>query len=219
VGTGTVSLAWDPISYTGDGGYYEVGISDTAGGPYAFAPANRTPDKSASEIMITGYDPGTVKYLIVRTFTPTHGDWNTPLSNKSDLTSGVSTETDPFELWISGWNWAGFTNPDLSATGDPDGDAMTNLQEYAFGLDPRSGASVNPIASGLSGNQFSYTKRIGTGLTYTVDYSTDLQTWHSDPSAVQTITDTHDDINTVAVTLSSAAVPSGGKLFVRVQAD
>ena len=219
VGTGAVSLAWDPISYTSDGGYYEVGISDTAGGPYAFAPANRTPNKSASEIMITGYDPGTVKYLIVRTFTPTHGDWNNPLSNKSDLTSDVSTETDPFELWISGWNWAGFTSPDLSATGDPEGDAMTNLQEFAFGTDPRSGTSVNPIVGGLRGNQFSYTKRSGTGLSYTVHYSTDLQTWNADHSAVQTITGTHGDVDTVAVTLSSAAVPSGGKLFVRVQAD
>jgi Leucine-rich repeat (LRR) protein len=219
VGTGALSLAWNPISYTSDGGYYEVGISDTAGGPYSFLPANRTANKSAGTIMITGYDPGTVKYLVVRTFTPTHGAWNNPLSNKSDLTSGVSTETDPFELWISGWNWTVFTSPDLSATGDPDGDAMTNLQEFAFGLDPRSGASVNPIASGLIGNQFSYTKRIGTGLSYTVHYTTDLLTWSLDQSAVQTITGTHGDVDTVAVTLSSAAVPSGGKLFVRVQAD
>ena len=219
VGTGALSLAWNPISYTSDGGYYEVGIGDTAGGPYSFSAANRTPNKSAGGIMITGYVPGTVKYLVVRTYTPTHGDWNNPLSNKSDLTSGVSTETDPFELWISGWNWAGFTSPDLSATGDPDGDGMTNQQEFAFGLDPRSGASVNPIASGLSGNQFSYTKRIGTGLSYTVHYSTDLLTWNADQSAVQTTTGTHGDVDTVAVTLSSAAVPSGGKLFVRVQAD
>jgi|GEM_PF-3586197 len=218
-GTGDLSLAWDPISYTSDGGYYEVGIGDTAGGPYAFSAANRTPNKSAGGIMITGYVPGTVKYLVVRTFTPTHGGWNNPLSNKSDLTSGASTETDPFELWISGWNWAGFTSPDLSATGDPDGDAMTNLQEFAFGLDPRSGASVNPIASGLSGNQFSYTKRIGTGLSYTIHYSTDLLTWNPDQSAAQTTTGTHGDVATVAVTLSSAAAPSGGKLFVRVQAQ
>lgn len=217
-GTGHLSLAWDPINYTGDGGYYEVGRSDTAGGPYAFAPANRTPDKSSNGIEITDLVPGAVIYLVVRTCTPAHGVLNDPLGNQSDLTSGLSTEIGPYEVWVCSLNWTGFTNPDLSAAGDPDGDTLTNRQEFAFGLDPRLGASVNPIARSLSGKQFHYTRRLGTDLSYTVCFSTDLLTWTRDNAAVQTVTDTHGDVATVAVALSSAAVPSGGKLFVRVEA-
>jgi Leucine-rich repeat (LRR) protein len=219
VGTGAVALAWNPISYTGDGGYYAVGIGDTAGGPYAFDPANRTSGKDVNGIVISGYVPGSVKYLVLATFTPTHGLWNDPLSNKSDLTSGVSLETDPFELWISGMDWAGFTSPNLSAAGDPDGDAMSNRQEFAFGLDPRLGSSVNPITSSLRGNQFSYTRRIGTGLAYTVYHSEDLLTWTPDTSAIQTVTGTQGGVDTVTVTLSSALVPPGGKHFVRMHAE
>ena len=98
VGTDYISLAWRPIEYTGDGGYYEIGISDTATGPYSFDPANQTPTKSANEIMITGLAPGTLKHLVVRTFTPTHGVWQSPLSNKSDLTSDISDEVSDSTL-------------------------------------------------------------------------------------------------------------------------
>ena len=227
VGTDHLSLAWTPINYTGDGGYYEVGMSDTAGGPYAFAPPNRTSNKSAGGITITGIASGTDKRFVVRTFTPAHGVLNSSSSNKSDLTSGPTAEVsgrtlssaEAFGLWISGLNWSGFTSPDLSPAGDPDGDAMANQQEFAFGLDPRRGSSVNPITSGLSGQEFSYTRRIGTGLTYAVCYSTDLMTWSPDNSAVQNVTGISGDVETVAVTLSPAAAPSGGRLFVRVQAE
>jgi len=92
VGTDYISLAWRPIDYTGDGGYYEIGISDTAPGPYSFDPANQTPTKSANEIMITGFAPGTPLHLVVRTFTPTHAN------NKSDLTSDISDEVSDSTL-------------------------------------------------------------------------------------------------------------------------
>jgi hypothetical protein len=36
---------------------------------------------------------------------------------------------------------------DTTATGDPDGDGMTNQQEYAFGLNPTLGSSVSPITA------------------------------------------------------------------------
>ena len=55
---------------------------------------------------------------------------------------GVTTRTytvtvgDPFTEWIATFDFAAFTNPDLTAAGDPDGDGITNIVEFAYGLDP-----------------------------------------------------------------------------------
>jgi hypothetical protein len=48
---------------------------------------------------------------------------------------------DPFEAWLSGFDFSGFTNPDLSKSGDPDGDGISNLGEFAFDGDPVGGAA------------------------------------------------------------------------------
>ena len=132
-----------------------------------------------------------------------------------------SAWTDPFAAWINGLDWSGFTSPDKSATGDPDGDGMTNQQEYAFGLDPRHGSSANPIAVPLdpATGTFSYTRRATpatTGLAYTVLTSTDLLTWTPDAGSAESIT-TSGDVQTVTFTVSHTAV--NGKLFVRVAAQ
>ena len=42
----------------------------------------------------------------------------------------------PYDTWIAGFDFSAYTSPDLTATGNPDGDAFTNLQEFAFGFDP-----------------------------------------------------------------------------------
>ena len=69
-----------------------------------------------------------------------------------------------------------------SEGGDLDGDGLTNQQEYAFGLIPNSGSSVNPILVQLSksAGTFTYQRRKPslTGLTsYKILTSTDLVTW------------------------------------------
>jgi len=48
---------------------------------------------------------------------------------------------DPFETWIAGFNFTAFTNPDLTAMGDPDEDGRTNLEEFALDGDPTSGTA------------------------------------------------------------------------------
>ncbi len=119
-----------------------------------------------------------------------------------------------YTTWLSEYTFA--EGADTTPTGDADGDGLNNQQEYAFGLDPTKGSSVNPC-SPLLGTQFSYTRRATSGLAYVVEYSTDLATWNpasvteslgdSDPNGVQIVT----------VTVSNA--PVDGKLFVRVQAQ
>ena len=82
----------------------------------------------------------------------------------------------PYDTWSNG-TFANGTLTDKTPTGDPDGDGLTNQQEFAFGLDPTTGASVNPCTP-LRGTQFSYTRRATSGLSYTVEYSTDLTNWN-----------------------------------------
>jgi hypothetical protein len=118
-------------------------------------------------------------------------------------------------------NWAASFGPaftDTAPASDPDGDGLNNQKEYAFGLDPTSGSSVNPIRVPLTGIQFTYTRRTGTGLTYKVFSSTDLTGWVEDINAVQTASTPVDSVETVSVTLVDA-VPLDGRLFVRVQAQ
>jgi autotransporter-associated beta strand protein len=127
------------------------------------------------------------------------------------------TETN-YDTWLTGFTFV--PGADKTSTGDPDGDGMTNQNEYAFGLNPTLGTSVNPITQQLdktTGN-FQYTRRAtpaAAGLTYTVFTSTNLVTWV--PSgATETGFTTAGDIQTVTVNVTAPAVD--GKLFVRVEA-
>ncbi len=128
------------------------------------------------------------------------------------------TATD-YDDWMAGFPAITLAGDKLS-TADPDHDGLKNLEEYAFGLDPSSGSSVNPITVLLdkTTGMFSYTRRATpatTGLTYTVLTSTDLVTWTPDTGSAETIV-TAGDVQTVTFTVTNPAVD--GKLFVRVKA-
>jgi hypothetical protein len=43
---------------------------------------------------------------------------------------------DPYVEWIATFDFSAYTDPDLSPTGDPDVDGITNQVEYAYGLNP-----------------------------------------------------------------------------------
>jgi autotransporter-associated beta strand protein len=123
---------------------------------------------------------------------------------------------DPFPTWIGSFTF----NPgaDLTQTGDPDADGLSNFEEFAFGLAPNSGSSVNPITVPLdkTTGQFTYQRLADSGLTYTIWTSSDLVTWNQDATAGQVATPSGDN-ESVEVTLTGP-LPSD-KLFVRVQAD
>lgn len=114
-------------------------------------------------------------------------------------------------------NYPGFDLTDPAA--DADGDGLTNQQEFAFGQDPTSGASRNPISVPLdpASGTFSYTRGAASGLTYAVWTSPDLQTWTRDAGATQAPGISVSGVQTMAVKLT--ATPVDGRLFVRITAE
>ena len=126
-----------------------------------------------------------------------------------------SVVSNPYDTWKTGPFAHAFTDTD--PTHDPLGDGMTNFQKFAFGLDPTSGASINPVTP-LIGTQFTYTRYATSGLSYTVEYSTDLAEW-APATTLETIgtPDPISGVQTVTVTVSDT--PVNGKLFVRVRAE
>jgi hypothetical protein len=146
--------------------------------------------------------------------TDAKGDWSFNEAS-GELTLDVGNDYDD---WGSIYGLA-----QGSEGGDLDNDGLTNLEEYAFGLIPNSGASVNPIAVPLdkTAGTFSYTRRATpatTGLTYTIWYSTDLATWNEDTTAVQGVPTLSGEVETVPVTLTNGLL-SNTKLFIQVRAQ
>ena len=137
-------------------------------------------------------------------------------------TTGVltlSASVSDYGAWAAAYLPEDVSNP----TADNDGDGLNNQQEYAFGLNPTLGTSVNPVTALLdkTTGMFTYTRRAtptATGLTYSVQTSTDLAIWPTDATATQTVTGTVGGVETVQVTLSAPVPLTDPALFVRVQA-
>lgn len=140
-------------------------------------------------------------------------------SNKPELyiTYGASGAT--YATWSSGITWGGGDN---SLNGDPDGDGLVNLLEYALNTNP-----VNSTPEGLSvskledsGNTYlvvAYRKhKDASDLTYTLEKSTNMASWIDYVPAPADITTTAIDANTDNV---SIRIPtnSSEKIFIRLK--
>jgi autotransporter-associated beta strand protein len=146
----------------------------------------------------------------------------------SDLDDdGVWTMSDAKGSWSFSEEFGELTldvGNDYDTWGAPYGLAtgLTNGEEYAFGLVPDSGASVNPIAVPLDKNDgtFSYTRRDSSlnDLQYTIWYSTTLSGWTRDEGAVEGIPVLNGQVETVPVTISPALLANPA-LFIQVRAE
>ena len=106
---------------------------------------------------------------------------------------------------------------------DDDNDGLTNGEEYAFGLKPNDGSSVNPITAQLDKTAGTFTFQCRdqalTDLTYSVWTSTDLSVWVKDETATITPgTADGNSVQQVAVILTGAPL-TAPKLFVQVRAE
>lgn len=61
----------------------------------------------------------------------------------------VASTPNPYLEWRSKFNFSAFTNPDLTLTGDPDGDGRSNLEEFAFDGDPSRGGDFRQVSHHL----------------------------------------------------------------------
>lgn len=84
----SLRLSWQPISYTADGGYYEIALSDSSKGP--FIPYGRTADKSVSTYLVDGLEPGRTYHFQVRAYTPPHQAQPNELWGRSTNIMGVT---------------------------------------------------------------------------------------------------------------------------------
>ncbi len=136
-------------------------------------------------------------------------------TSAGSLTQSITPSA--YDIWADGYELAG--GPD----DDDDNDGMSNFREFAFGLVPTSGASVNPITdvSNLETlSQFSYTRNANSGLTYTIWTSVDLDDWGLEAAAVTEQpgpVDEETGVQSVAVELLDP--PVGDRVFIRVKAE
>jgi hypothetical protein len=121
--------------------------------------------------------------------------------------------------------WAGTGGYNLSGgpAEDDDGDSLSNFMEYAFGLNPTSGLSVNPITRQLDKTTgiFRYTRRATpttTGVNYIYEWSTTL----SEPWGVFTPDSASSNlaspVEEITVDVPDVLL-SNPKLFLRVRAE
>ena len=158
----------------------------------------------------------------------------TEVSNVWTAVDGINTWTfnetsGVLSLAVSGSDydtWAGPSGFNLSggSTGDDDGDGLPNFEEYAFGLNPTSASSVNPITSQLnkSNGEFKYTRRnttvFTTNVNYSYEYSTTLSgAWNPLTVATTPTTDSGNPTEVITVTVDPSLL-TNPRLFVRVKA-
>lgn len=201
------------------GNNFRIVFSDTAGTGSAFnGKGSRAALYNASTLVGTytlSQLTATDGYLSFAAC-PYNGSWNiTRIDNLSVTLAAVTAPTD-YDVWKNASQVVGGTND------DDDHDGRSNFEEYAFGLDPADPSSLQPIIGNVNPSTgiFSYTRRkiSLSGLTYTVWTSTNLTTWTADNAAVQTVTGSTGDVETVQVT-PSAPPPASSRRFFRISAQ
>ena len=134
----------------------------------------------------------------------------------SETTGTLTLAASDYLTWAAAQGLAGGENA------DDDQDGLSNRQEYAFGTEPKSGASAAPVTITSGGGAFTirYTRRdpSKTGLTYSVWTTTGLSNWIEDSGATQVPGAIGaNDVQAVTVT-PSAGLLTAPKLFIQVRA-
>ena len=95
-----VRLNWEPILYQEDNGYYEIGYTTQAGGPYNTI--DRVPgDKSASTYLLANLTPATLYYFVIRTHTSNpDNDTENPLTSLWSNEFSTQMPAQKFSLHI-----------------------------------------------------------------------------------------------------------------------
>ncbi len=225
-GTGTWALTNPGNTYTGNTTVQEGTLSISTPN---FDDASTVSIGSTATLNLPNAGTDTVSTLIIGGVEKAAG---MTYGNASSVLPVIATSaiTGPGTITIPGGPGTPYTvwadtflpgNDVSDPAGDNDNDGVVNQEEFAFGLSPINGSSVNPILVQVNKTTgtFTYQRRAGTGLTYKILTSTTLAagSWVEDLTAVQSATPGGDN-QTVVVTLTGAPLPAT-KLFVRVAAE
>jgi len=124
-----------------------------------------------------------------------------------------------YTSWANG-TFANGALIDKNPAHDPDGDGQSNQQEFAFGLDPTTGSSANPISQQLDKGTriFKYTRTKDSGLNYIYQYSTTLSEPWADFTPDSAVSNEATPVEEITVTVPSSLL-NESKLFLRVKAE
>jgi hypothetical protein len=144
---------------------------------------------------------------------------STPNISSEAWDLALDTASPTYAEWRT--RFFSINTPAAGMNDDADADGASNLLEYALGTHPRRAVSVPAISS--VGTSFSYVRRIGSNLSYRVEFSTDLATWNynGDASGLIWTTETsvtplRDELETVVVS-GGPALEGAAKAFFRVR--
>jgi fibronectin type 3 domain-containing protein len=160
-GAAKITLSWDAVSGADD---YTIQRSSSSGGTYT----NLASGVAATNYMDSGLADGATWYYTVATNGP----------------SGLGTASAPVSATtytaMENWRLANFgtiaNSGNAADSADPDGDGLTNTQEYTAGTNPNSVASALKIAQmQASGNDVVVSFSSVVGKTYRVERSDTLQ--------------------------------------------
>jgi len=146
------------------------------------------------------------------------------LSIGNPATATVTLKDKPYDAW----RFAHFTAAELAdialggPSGDSDGDGLPQLMEYALGGDPHIADApshqprVSLIADHLTLN---YTRpNFITDVTYTVEWSTDLQIWGTGSTIIEQVSSTTNADATITVSTRAVALLSASpRQFIRLR--
>jgi autotransporter-associated beta strand protein len=165
--------------------------------------------------------------FLVNGFSGSGGNWTNTTNGATYVfaqSTGVLTVqsggTNAYDSWVSFWqgSYPGFTNTAPAA--DPDGDGFDNSEEFAFDGNPAVGSpALLRAAKGGTNSVISWVAR-NTGVTYSVNATTNLAAGPWTNAAV-TVTDSPDQTGIVLTndyTRKQFTVPAAGNSFFEVEA-
>lgn len=230
-GVGLNDSEWLLYNGASDGGGYNTanfvnsGMPVVEGNTYTFTIVSDPVTKKYSGSISDGTNTVTWSNLGWRANAPADRiAINTRVSDLADtlsysLDSVLITEApaSDYDDWAASFNLVGGLGD------DDDNDGLTNGEEYAFGLIPNDGSSVNPITAQLdkAAGTFTFQTRDQTltELNYSVWTSSDLDVWTKDETALLSVGDPDENsVQQVAVVLTGAPL-TAPKLFVQVRAE
>ena len=156
---------------------------------------------------------------VVIRFTNTEKTWFSSDTALDWIRVEEAPEVSPYQLWAQSAFAGAGAGVDTSTSGNPDGDAYTNAEEWALVLDPMT-ADVPSLFVSNNGTHLAvdYSRRTGEGMEVRAAWSTTLESddWHylGEGGLTETLLETVDGVESM-----SASVPMGDgpKKFLRIE--